>query len=391
MTASTSASFLLIAAAAAAQAIGGLVTQMSPLIVGGVIAGLSLSESQAGVVASSEFLVLSITAIAIAPLLPRLPTRAVCLAAVAATIAASLASLAATTMTQLIATRVVAGVGEGLLYAASLSVVAAKAGNPDRIYGIFQIIWAVSNFAFFAVGGELTARFAHRGILGLIAAVIVVLAPLLLFLPKEPLATAKTSETTETTSAPLLGAAVLLSTFLYLTVSAAVYAFSAPMGERAGLDTAQVGYALTAASIVGLAGAGLATLVNVRWGRSIPIAAFIVGFIALALALCLSSNPTVFVVALIGTVVFFYFSVPYLFGLAAALDRSGRWAAAAGSAYLLGFAAGPMLAGSVIGAFGYTGLGIVSTAFALAAWALAALVVRRIELRPQPELASAPA
>ena len=29
----------------------------------------------------------------------------------------------------------------------------------------------------------------------------------------------------------------------------------------------------------------------------------------------------------------------YLFGLAAALDRSGRWAAAVGSAYLLGFAA----------------------------------------------------
>jgi predicted MFS family arabinose efflux permease len=69
--------------------------------------------------------------------------------------------------------------------------------------------------------------------------------------------------------------------------------------------------------------------------------------------------------------------MPYLFGLAAAIDRSGRWAAAAGSAYLLGFAAGPVLGGVVISAAGYASLAAVCVAMAASAWSLAMIVVSR--------------
>jgi hypothetical protein len=115
----------------------------------------------------------------------------------------------------------------------------------------------------------------------------------------------------------------------------------------------------------------------VRWGRAIPITGFCVGFSLVTLALCLWRNPTAYVVALVASVVIYYFSIPYLFGLAAALDRSGRWAAAAGSAYLLGFAAGPLVAGAVIAAAGYTGLAAVCVAITAAAWGLAMVVIRR--------------
>jgi hypothetical protein len=67
-----------------------------------------------------------------------------------------------------------------------------------------------------------------------------------------------------------------------------------------------------------------------------------------------------------------------MFGLAAALDRSGRWAAAAGSAYLLGFAAGPLVAGIAIAATGYAGLAAVCVAIAAAAWGLAMVVHQRL-------------
>ncbi len=164
-----------------------------------------------------------------------------------------------------------------------------------------------------------------------------------------------------------------------MTASAAIYAFSAPLGERAGLDTGAVGYVLTVASLVGLAGAGAATALNVRWGRAIPISGFCVGFALVVLVLCLWRNPTAYVVALVASVVIFYFSMPYLFGLAAALDRSGRWAAAAGSAYLLGFAAGPLVAGVAISATGYAGLAAVCVAITAAAWGLAMVVNQRLE------------
>lgn len=130
--------------------------------------------------------------------------------------------------------------------------------------------------------------------------------------------------------------------------------------------------------MVGLAGAGAATALNVRWGRIIPFSGFCVGLTLVALALCLSRSPTVYLVALVASGVIYYFSIPYLFGLAAALDRSGRWAAAAGSAYLFGFAAGPLMAGSVIAAVGYAGLAAVCVAITAAAWGLAMVVIRRL-------------
>src|SRR4029077_5651835 len=179
-------------------------------------------------------------------------------------------------------------------------------------------------------------------------------------------------------ASPLLGVMTLAAIMLYLTVTAAVYAFSAPLGERAGLDTSEVGYALTVAALVGLAGAGAATVLNVRWGRAIPISGFCVGFTLAALALCLLRNPTAYVVALVAAAIIFYFSNPYLFGLAAALDRSGRWAAAACSAYLLGLAAGPLAGGTLVDATGYVGLAAACVATTAVAWGLTMSVDRHL-------------
>lgn len=368
---------ILVAGAIAAQVIGGLVPQMSPFVIAGFMDGLSLSERDAGFIAFVEFLALAVTAMAIAPILPRFSYRRVGLVAVALALVAQGASIFSVSLGWLAVLRVLAGVGEGTLYAVSLSIVASHCRNPDKVYGYFQVVWALGSVALFAIGGQLTAAFAHRGILALIAGVTLALAPLLLLIPDHRAKSGCRAEADMTQASPLLGVMTFAAVVLYLTASAAIYAFSAPLGERAGLDTTTVGYVLTVASLVGLAGAGAATALNVRWGRAIPISGFCVGFALVTLALCLWRNPTVYVVALVASVVIYYFSIPYLFGLAAALDRNGRWAAAAGSAYLLGFAAGPLVGGSVIAAAGYAGLAGVCAAITAAAWGLAMVVIRR--------------
>jgi predicted MFS family arabinose efflux permease len=372
-------SAILVAGAIAAQVIGGLVPQMSPFVIAGVMDGLSLSERDAGFIAFAEFLALAVTAMAIAPILPQFSYRRVGLVAAALVLVAQSASIFSVSLGWLAVLRVLAGVGEGTLYAVSLSIVASHCRNPDKVYGYFQVIWALGSVALFAIGGQLTAAFAHRGILALIAGVTLILAPLLLLIPDERAKSGYRAEADTAQAPPLLGVMTFGAIVLYLTASAAIYAFSAPLGERAGagLDTTAVGYVLTVASLVGLAGAGAATALNVRWGRAIPISGFCAGFALVVLALCLWRNPTVYVAALVASVVIYYFSIPYLFGLAAALDRNGRWAAAAGSAYLLGFAAGPLVAGSVIGAAGYAGLAGVCVAITAAAWGLAMIVIRQ--------------
>lgn len=368
----------LVVGAIAAQVVGGLVTQMSPFMIGGLMDGLSLSERDAGFVVSVEILTLAMTAIAIAPILPKFSDRRVGLTAVALTLLAQGASIFIASLPLLTVLRGIAGIGEGAIYAVSLSVVASRSSNPDKVYGYFQVAWALGSAALFAIGGQLTAAFAQRGIFALTTGVTLALAPLLLLIPD---ACAKSDEGVAEDAArtsPTLGVMTLAAIMVYLTASSAIYVFSTPLGERAGLGTSAVGYALSVSTLVGLAGAGAATALNVRWGRTIPISGFFVGFALVVLVLCLSRNPTAYVIALAASVVIYYFSMPYLFGLAAALDRSGRWAAAAGSAYLLGFAAGPVFAGVVIAGAGYAGLAVVCVAITAAAWGLTMVVCLRL-------------
>lgn len=372
----------MVVGAIAAQVIGGLVPQMSPFVIGGLMDGLSLSEREAGFVVSIEFLALAVTAIALAPVLPRFSYRRVGVVAVILTLLAQATSIFSSSGAMLVLLRGLAGAGEGALYAVSLSIVARRSSNPDKVYGYFQVVWALGSVALFAIGGHLTAAFAHRGIFALIAVVTLLLAPFLFLIPDDPAKSDdRTAADAERTS-PLSGVMTLLAIGLYVTVSAAIYAFSAPLGERAGLDTTAVGYALTVASLVGFAGAAAATAINLRWGRAVPITGFCVSFLFITVVLCLWRNPTAYVLALVASVVIYYFSIPYLFGLAAALDRSGRWAAAAGSSYLLGFAAGPLVAGAVIAAADYTGLAAVCVATTVAVWVLAMAVIRRGGPRP---------
>ena len=367
-----------VIAVLAAQVIGGLVTQMSPLVVGGVIIGLELTEQQAGYVAFAEFIVLSITAIVIAPFLPGLSCRLLCFSAAGVAVAAQLFSILLTDLDLIVAVRCIAGVGEGLVYAASLAAVASRSANPDKLYGYIQVTWAILSTLLFTAGGYLTDLFAHRGIYGMIAGITIFLVVFMKWLPTAVRAPIKSVDKEESSAPPWMGITTLAGIFIYLTASAAIYTFTAPLGERAGLSTSQVGYALTTGSAVGFSGAVLATWLNVRKGRVIPISVFSVAFSIIAVVLCINIHPAVYVVALVLSVVFFYFSVPYLFGLAAALDRQGRWAAAAGSAYLLGFAVGPAFAGTMIEWYDYIGLGVASVIATILAWILLLLVARNL-------------
>lgn len=365
----------IVVGAIAYQVIGGLAPQMSPFIVAGLIDGLALSERDAGIVASVELFALAATAISIAPLLPRFSYRRAGLSAVVLTLIAQAASIAANGWASLVLLRGLAGVGEGALYAMSLSIVASHCKNPEKVFGCFQLVWAIGSVALFSAGGVVTAAFAHQGIFTLIAGITLLFSPLLFLIPD--IRAVKGEQSASIASAPLLGVLLLAAIVLYIAVSAGLFAFSGPMGERVGLDTSEVGYILTISTLVGLGGAGAATAVNIRWGRAIPISAFCFSYVLVVLTLCLWKNPWAYSVAVIVSAVLYYFSLPYLFGLAAALDQSGRWAAAAGSANLLGFAVGPIFAGAVIAASGYASLAVLCVAMIVAAWALAIYVVGR--------------
>jgi len=365
----------LVIGATAAQIIGGLVPQMSPFVIAGLIDGFSLSERDAGFVASVEMLSLAATAILIAPFLSHFSIRRLSLFAIVITLAAQSASIFADEWNSLVLLRALAGLGEGTLYAMSLGMVASHCLNPEKIFGYFQLVWAIGSVALFSAGGEITEAFAHRGIFTLLVGMSFALAPFVFLVPN--VRAVKNAKTGVATAVLFLGILLFVAIVLYVAVSAGLFAFSGPIGERAGLNTSMVGYILTASTVVGLAGAGAATALNVRFGRVLPITGFCLGYILVVLMLCLWHDPLAYSAAVIGSAVLYYFSLPYLFGLAAALDQTGRWAAVAGSANLFGFAVGPVFAGAVIGASGYVSLAVISCAMIAAAWLLAIYIISR--------------
>lgn len=365
----------LVIGATASQIIGGLIPQMSPFVVAGLIGGLSLSERDAGLVASVELLSLACAAILVAPFFSRFPYKPVSLFAIAITLAAQSASIFVDGWSWLVLLRGLAGAGEGILYAISLSVVAAHCLNPEKVFGYFQLVWAIGSVALFSVGGEITAAFAHHGIFALLFGISLALAPLVFLVPN--VRAVSNDQSGLATPVSYLGILLFIAIALYVAVSAGLFAFSVPMGERVGLTTSAVGYILTASTVIGLAGAAAATAMNIRFGRALPITGFCAGYILAVLVLCLWHDPLAYAAAVIVSAVLYYFSLPYLFGLAAALDQSGRWAAAAGSANLLGFALGPVFTGAVIGRTGYVSLAVISCTMVAAAWLLAIHIIGR--------------
>ena len=367
-----------IYAVIAAQVIGGVITQLSPLVVGGVITGLTLTAQQAGYIAFAEFLVLSVTAILVAPVLHRLPYRTICVYAVCLAITANVVSVQVTALTTMIIVRCLAGIGEGTIYAISLAAVASHSRNPDKVYGYFQVAWALLSVILFSVGGYLTDMYAHQGIFGLTAIVMIILVFFLRGLPSDKPATVKTKSVAGNEIPAMLGICTLAGIFIFIAAGAAVYTFFEQIGVRSGLTTTQVGFVLTVGSGVGIIGAGLATWLNVRKGRFIPISTFCIWYAATSLVLCLNSDATIYIVAVMSSFISFYFAVPYLFGLAAVLDKKGRLAAAAGSVYLLGFAFGPMFAGNLIEWYGYAGLGFASASTTMLSWSILIYIVYRL-------------
>src|SRR5262245_10290681 len=83
----------LVVGAISAQVIGGLVPQMSPFMIAGMMDGLSLSERDAGLVVFVELLTLALTATLTGAALSRVSYRRVGFLAVALTALAQVASI----------------------------------------------------------------------------------------------------------------------------------------------------------------------------------------------------------------------------------------------------------------------------------------------------------
>jgi predicted MFS family arabinose efflux permease len=271
-------------------------------------------------------------------------------------IAGSLLSAAALdSFAQYAGARSVAGIGAGMLMVLGMSL-AARAGDPDRLYALITFAQLASGAALLAglaaltdVGRVLDQVFlasAGLGVLGIATAGLFTgagAAPR----PSAPPPAAAWGDRH-------LVALALAFALVFNLVVGAVWPFAA--AYAVDMASARIAQVLAGATVAGLAGAALALLVGNRAPRRHLLIAGYLGIALGAGVLHFARHPLGFAAGCCVFSLAWNFSVPYVFAAVAGRDRTGALMGVASLAFAAGLALGPLLAGMVLDALGLDAL-----------------------------------
>lgn len=347
---------LLLSAFAAAYGVGLLALLALPFLIGAAIDDLALDEAQAGFLLSAEFIFAMVASLLVAPVMGRAPRRTLAITGAAIAICANIASASVADIYVLAVIRCVAGAGAGLCLACGNACV-SSARDPDRLAGQMNVLFVV---LFIGVMISFAHTMASYGLSGLFYAMAVTQgAMLLLFIPKMPQRPLIIHEEHHgARSGRSLFSAVAIcmmaAMFFFSMRDTMGWAFVERVGINAGYDVETLGLLFSAQAFFGMAGPVVAAVIGKRFGFSIPVTIGIIASGAVSLGYVLSeSSIVIYTTAVMMISLTYFYTLAYLTGLAAALDRQGRIAAAAGSFLTLGIAAGPAVSGVLVAAGGY--------------------------------------
>lgn len=338
-------------------------------IVDGLVAGLGLTESQAGTVGSVNIYGAAAGALVAVFLVRRMPWKTMALACLVLLIAIDLVSITLANYETLLMVRLVHGFTGGILTGTAFAVI-ARTAKPDRTFGMLL-------FVQFGLGGlgvmvlpPLAPIYGTQALfiaLALFSLVTLIMLPFLAPYPAQAADPAKDGRVRWMPLALTLGAI-----FLFQAANMGLLAYIIRLGLDYGLDRSYVSTALGLATWVALLGPFLVMVFGVRFGRfRLMLAAMALTLVGTAI-FHFSADPIAYMVANCGTGITWGFVIAYLLGMTAEFDKAGRASTLGGFISKIGLASGPMAAGWILGA----GLGFpVLLNAALAMLALSALVM----------------
>lgn len=327
-----------------------------PLLVGAMIADLDLSAKQAGYVVAAEMAGNGLAALVVSVFIARLNRRLAAAFAVGLLIIGNLAAAVAGDLGTLLATRFVVGISSGTVMA-TVSAIFAGTRNPERNFSLFftgNLLFGV--IAFLTLPSLILVPWGLSGAYYLLAAVAAVVVVFLLgYLPKERAVAHgnKDSISSLLSTSAIFGLAGLL---VYSVAMGALWPFVEQLGVARNLALNHIGFVLSATQFSGICGALLAAWLATRFGRRRPIAAGTVVLLSAMALYLFGMDLASYALASILFYFAFFFTLAYLMGALAVLDRAGRFAVLGVTMQTAGLALGPAIAGETITRSGYAGL-----------------------------------
>ncbi|WP_322044860.1 MFS transporter [Paraburkholderia sp. J67] len=255
----------------------------------------------------------------------------------------------------LLALRTITALGGGTLMVLCMTS-AATSANRDRVYGL----WVVGQLIAGAVGlfllphvfdgYGLRALYVVLGVLGLCAAPLVRGFDPALGRAQRVGHTGGQASGSNAQGAALNAVFVICGVLTFYVAIGGVWTFASKAAALAGFDAAHTGEVLAVASVMGIVGAGCASLIG---GRVARLAMLLAGYAILAVALAgLATRPGTsgYMAAVFAFKFAWTFVLPFILAAAAKHDRSGRLVASLNFVIGAGLAAGPLIAGVLLDA-----------------------------------------
>ncbi|MCB1686422.1 MAG: MFS transporter [Pseudomonadales bacterium] len=321
---------------------------MSPVIVTGLAQSGALDRAQAGYVFSCNMLGTALGGLCIIFFVHRLNWRRASAGLLVVLIVLDLISATVSAPMQLYVLRFAHGLAGGILIGVAMSVI-ARMVNPERTVALFIMLQLITGGAFTLLLAPLLAS-PGTYIVWLSLAAFSLLSLLLLpLLGPYPVETRQDGSVATEHTAPfacILFAMIAL--FIYQCGEMAAFAYVIELGFHYEFNAGFTGTAVAASLWIGGPAALFVTWWSTRSGRLVP---FLISgaLMVCSIALLLLPIPLSYLLANIGFGIFFSISFPYLMGIASEMDNSGRMGTAAGFAGNLGLAAGPTIAGFLVG------------------------------------------
>jgi predicted MFS family arabinose efflux permease len=356
---------------------------LMPVLIGSLQAKGGLSGTVAGLLLSMELVVSAFTTLLLSACFRGHSTRHWALFGGSLAIVGTALTLISPSIPMLFATRLIAGIGAGIVSAEATSIL-SRAVEKEKLIATVTIASIVNAAIWLAVLPYVVDRLGYRG--PYVCLLFICLSGSYL-LRRLPSLSSRPGSEQQALQSPFHAAAVFVLVAIFLTQlgQGAFWSLEEALGVRAGFSNHAIGVLLSAATLLLLLGAAGSAWICNRFGRFFSLWILVA---ANAISILLISTITVhwiFIAANVVQSTTNLSSVICQLGLAANLDRSGRLVAASTSLVMLGNGLGPSLATSLSGAFGAPRVGIVILAFNVVALILySAVKLRDAERSPVP-------
>jgi predicted MFS family arabinose efflux permease len=319
-----------------------------PFFVGGLISELGFTQAQANLISSAEIAGMALSSLLGAAWIGRFNWRHVALFALFAVLAGNLFSFYVENFQVLVATRFITGlVGHGTAFALGVAAI-GNTSQPDRNFG-FTIASQVAMGALTAL--IVPKTIAIYGIAGMCAPAAILAVVAMAFIPR--LATSGHAQTPDSNQSkrtgililPLLGLLVMI---IWQIGVGPFFNNLVPYGISIELDPSDIGTALflsTGLSIIGpLTASALANKIN----RNVPVCIALTAQLLIILSFQGDITWIGFTVRAILFQTAWNFTGPFLMGMIANLDESGRYSVLIPASQLGGIALGHAVIASLV-------------------------------------------